>query len=61
MSKEVKHKPNLGKEGLHIKRSAGFVVYTVRSLGVCGLVSASPSEGVKSILWVGLNLPRCVQ
>ena len=61
MSKEVKHKPNLGKEGLHIKRSARFVIYTVRSLGVCGLVSASPSGGGKSILWVGLNLPRCVQ
>lgn len=33
MSKEVKHKPNLGKEGLHIKRSARFIIYTVRSLG----------------------------
>ena len=28
---------------------------------MCGLVSASPREGGKSILWVGLNLPRCVQ
>ena len=61
MSKEVKYKPNLGKESLHIKRFAGFVIYTVRSLGVCGLVSASPNEAGKTILWIGLNLPRCVQ